>query len=78
MNNTSKMKIRTRIGDADSEQLVEYVANNFDRVIATLVANRVSGEYTTTSQRCRPSHFGMVLLQVRQSTVPHELIEDMT
>lgn len=68
---------RTRIGDADSQQLIENITDNFDGMITTLVADGVSRKDATASQRCCPSYFGMVLLQVRQSTVPHELVEDM-
>ena len=69
---------RTGIRDRHRQQLVNYVANDLDRVVAGLVANRVPYEQTTTRQGCSTSNVGIVLVQVRQRTVVYKLVQYVT
>lgn len=55
----------TGIRNADSEQFIEHVADDFDRVTARLVADRVSHKQLAARQRTRPSYVCVVILEVR-------------
>ena len=58
----SEVKI-TWIRYSNREQLVDHAADNFDRMVAGLVADGVSAEDTTTGQRRRLSNSGVVVLK---------------
>ena len=56
--------IHTRVSDGDSQELVDHVANDLDRVVASLVANRVSDEEAAACQRRSSPDLSVVLVQV--------------
>lgn len=70
--------VPTRIRNADSEQLVEHVADNLDRVTACLVADRIPHKQLAARQRTRPSHVCVVVLQVRQRRVSNKLVQHVS
>jgi len=58
------MEKRTRIGDSNGQQFVENITNNFNRMTASLVADRVFNKKTTACQSGGPSDFGVIILEV--------------
>ena len=67
----------TWVCDCDSQQLVDDIADDLNRVVAGLVAYWVAYEEPTAGQRRCTPHFGMVLIQVWKRTVVDELVQNM-
>lgn len=65
----------TRIRNADSEQLIEHVADNLYRMTACLVADRISYKQLAARQRTRPSHIRVVVLQIWQRRASNKLVQ---
>jgi len=74
----SEDAVPTGIRNADSEQFIEHVADDFDRVTARLVADRISHKQLATRQRTRSSYVCVVVLEVRQRRASHKLVQHVS
>ena len=68
----------TWISNGYGEKFVDDIADNLNRVIASLVADRIPHEKSTTGQGSCPPNFWVVLVQVRKSAFVDKLVEHMT
>ena len=68
----------TRVRNSDSEKLVYDIADDLDGMVAGLVTDRIPYEESAAGLRGRTPHFRLVFLQVRQRTVTHELVQNVS
>ena len=68
---------RTGIRNRHSQQFVDYVANDLDRVVAGLVADRITAQYAAARQRGSLANTRMVVLK-RQHIFIQELAESVS
>ena len=67
----------TRICDANSQQLIQNVADDLNSMATSLVADGVANkEPATRRSRCAP-HFRVVVFKIWQGALPHELVQDV-
>jgi hypothetical protein len=64
----------TGVCNSDCKKFIQDIADDFDRMVAGLVTNRIPIKQSAASQSSGPSDLGRFFLEVRQCAVSHKLI----
>ena len=67
----------TRICNGNSEQLVDDIADDLNRATSGLAADWVAHEETAAGQGCSAPDFGMIGVEILQSTIMYKFIQHM-